>query len=265
MRLIYFDEAGLANPRHEPFLVVAGIMVHGDEQLNKVKIELERLLWRHVPPHQRSAFVFHATELFNGGGRVFKRYGADFIGAAEWPRERRLQIADEFAQILAQYRLPIAVGFADRQKFLEDFPQFQSLDQKNKNIMTHTVAYATSAVLAENWMRDHVPSENCLMVVEDNDQARESLRNFHNLLQNKEIFSYANHEKFGLVHLQRVQEDPLFQPKKPSNPLILADFVAYVFKRILADNTGPYTRFYNVFHENLILMNPAKIALALSS
>jgi len=32
VRMIYFDAAGLSNPKHEPYIVVAGVIIHGDRQ-----------------------------------------------------------------------------------------------------------------------------------------------------------------------------------------------------------------------------------------
>jgi hypothetical protein len=93
------DEAGISNPEQEPFLVVASVVIHGDNSLNGVQSELERIMKRHVPLVHWENFVFHATELFNGGGRVFKRERSDLIGPPQWPLERRLRIADEIMAI----------------------------------------------------------------------------------------------------------------------------------------------------------------------
>jgi hypothetical protein len=67
VRLVYMDEAGISKAAEEPFTVVAGVVVHADHQLNCVESALERILIRHIPERVRDGFVFHATELFNGG------------------------------------------------------------------------------------------------------------------------------------------------------------------------------------------------------
>jgi 2'-5' RNA ligase len=76
VRLVYADEAGLANPKHEPHLVVASVIVDADRKLIAVQRHLDRLVERHIPPEHQSDFVFHATELFNGGGKVLQKSGS---------------------------------------------------------------------------------------------------------------------------------------------------------------------------------------------
>ena len=41
MRLIYLDEAGISNIKQEPFVTMAGIIVHGDSQLRDVERRLK--------------------------------------------------------------------------------------------------------------------------------------------------------------------------------------------------------------------------------
>jgi hypothetical protein len=36
MRFIYLDEAGISNPAQEPYVVVAGAIVHADTQCHQV-------------------------------------------------------------------------------------------------------------------------------------------------------------------------------------------------------------------------------------
>ena len=78
VRLVYVDEAGISNPKQEPFLVVAAVIVDGDRQLRGVMRQLDKIVDRHIPQGHQTDFVFHATELFNGGGKVFK---GDYIRA----------------------------------------------------------------------------------------------------------------------------------------------------------------------------------------
>jgi len=86
-------------------------------------------------------------------------------------------------------------------------------------------------MFVEQWMRKNASDENCLMVVEDNDQARSTIRNLQNYNQDQwRAISEPKH--FEHFPLKKIQEDPLFQAKKRSNPLILADFAAYVFKKV---------------------------------
>ena len=59
MRFVFLDEGGIS--QHEPFVVVAGVIVHGDEQLIPLEKKLDRLIRKHIPEEQQPGFVFHAT------------------------------------------------------------------------------------------------------------------------------------------------------------------------------------------------------------
>ena len=37
VRLVYLDEAGISNPAHEPWLVVAGIVINADKQFKLIE------------------------------------------------------------------------------------------------------------------------------------------------------------------------------------------------------------------------------------
>src|SRR5436190_43243 len=104
--LAYIDEAGISNPQHEPFLVVAGVIVHADKKQLAVSRHLDRLVRRFIPPDKQDGFVFHATEIFGGVGKLFNR--------EDWPLPKRLEIADALAAIPASFGLPIVYGAVER-------------------------------------------------------------------------------------------------------------------------------------------------------
>jgi hypothetical protein len=91
------DEAGISHPDHEPWVVVGGVIVDADKKLIAVDRHLDALVKRHIPEDHRAGFVFHATELFNGGGKVVKR------NDPEWPLDRRLEIADSLAAVAKKF------------------------------------------------------------------------------------------------------------------------------------------------------------------
>jgi hypothetical protein len=73
MRFIFVDESGTGNPKFEPFIVVAAIIVHADKQLTKLEEYLGAMAAEFVPVETRHLFKgFHAVELYSGGA-VFKR------------------------------------------------------------------------------------------------------------------------------------------------------------------------------------------------
>jgi hypothetical protein len=251
LRLVYIDEAGISNRAQEPFLTVAGIIVDADNKLNAIENYLERLVNRHIPEEHRSGFVFHATELFNGGGKIFKREKADLIGPHEWPLERRLRIADELAAIPQKFDLPIALGWIDRANFPKAFDIPKEMPESYRTIAAHVCAFLNCEMIAEQWMRKYATNEICMLIVEDNDQARKNIREVHTYHQEKKLAQTLDENELKYFPLRKIKEDPLFQPKKPSNPLIVADFCAYVWKKYLMKDQR-YDRFFEPFKNKLV-------------
>jgi hypothetical protein len=229
VRLVYCDEAGISNPAHEPFVTVAGVIVQADNKLRGVENHLASLIRRHVPSRHQDGFVFHAKELFNGGGKVFDRKKVDFNGPVEFPLERRLEIADDIAKIPKKFDLQIAFGIIERATFHENFPVPVNASSKQRAVLAQGLAFMNCSMFVEHWMREHATDEVCLLVVEDNDQARTFIREIHTYHQRKDIAF----DKEATLHFpwRKIKEDPLFQPKRPTSPLSIADFFAYVWKR----------------------------------
>lgn len=250
LRLVYMDEAGISNPKQEPFLVVAGVIVHADQKLNAIERHLERILERHIPARHRDGFVFHAYELFSGVGKVFRRGKYDLIGAIEWPLERRLKIADELADIPRRFDLPIALQWVERAEFPRTFQLPDNFTEAQKTVSAHAAAFSSCAMMVEYWMRQSASDEVCMLIVEDNNEARKVIRDLHNYHQYKNLTNSLDDDPL-MLPLRKIKEDPLFQPKKPSHPLIVADFCAYVWKKILAEDKH-YDRFFEPMRNKII-------------
>jgi hypothetical protein len=122
VRVVYFDEAGVSNPKHEPFIVVVGVIVHADQKLIAVENYLEQVMRRHIPAELHDNFVFNAKHLFNGDNRLFKRHDP------EWPLERRLKIDDELAIIPKKFDLPIGEGWQERDSESPHLPGWEGLE-----------------------------------------------------------------------------------------------------------------------------------------
>ena len=87
--------------------------------------------------------------------------------------------------------------------------------------------------------------EICMMIVEDNDNARRFIRQFQNHYQQQEAVKTLDAEARKVFPFRRIKHDPLFEPKKRSSILQLADFWAYVAKRIAMNSADRrYRRFY---------------------
>jgi hypothetical protein len=232
-----------------------GVVVNVDDQLNAIENQLDRLMVRHIPARIRNqGFVFHATEVFNGG-KYIKRDKPSLIGPHEWPMERRQAIANDIIDILKKFKLPIAIGFVERSKFAANMGLPQGIPAAEETIAAHVATFMNCAMVAEQWMRKETQNENCLLVVENNDDAREMIKDVHRYHQDKKIEAVIDDRTKIHFPLRKIKEDPLFQPKKATSPLVLADFCAYIFKKYLMKNQH-YQPYLDKFIPNLISFDP---------
>ena len=246
VRLVYMDEAGISNPQHEPFVVVSGVMVDADKKLVAVERHLDSLVTRFIPEEHRDGFVFHANQLFNGGGPVFKR------NTDNWSLTERLKIADCLAAVPKKFKLPLCFGFVERAKF----PSTIDVDvfaRGDKTVAAHVIAFVTCAMQVEMWMRDHVPGEVCMLVVENNEQARQLISDTQATYQSasalrKMYDGIIAEREAQYFPYRRIKQRPLFEPKAPSSVLQLADFCAYVIKKRLMGDAR-YDRFFGPVYE----------------
>jgi hypothetical protein len=104
------------------------------------------------------------------------------------------------------------------------------------------MAFMACAMSAEHWMRRNAPNEVCMLVAENNDQAKNFIADSQIYHQDKRIIDQLSVWERKHFPLRKIKEDPLFQPKRQSHPLIVADFIAYVWKRVLMKDRR-YDRF----------------------
>jgi hypothetical protein len=64
VRLLYLDESGTND--EDPFLCVAGVLVHGDNQWPEIDRRILNLIDQYIPQQDRIGFCFHATDIFHG-------------------------------------------------------------------------------------------------------------------------------------------------------------------------------------------------------
>jgi uncharacterized protein DUF3800 len=237
VRLVYVDEAGMSNRQQEPFLVVGAVVVDADKKLVAVENHLDKIVRRYIPQEHWGDFIFHATHLFMWGGKVFTKNNPD------WPLSKRLEIADALAAIPKKFGLPVIASILERAKFPSDQEMAARWTPKEHLVASHVTAFITCAAQVNQWMKQHTNGEVCLMVVENNDQSRTLIREFQNEMQNPKIRDNISEEAKKLYPLRRIKHDPLFEPKKKSSILQLADFWSYVAKRI-AMGDQRYNRFF---------------------
>jgi hypothetical protein len=254
MRLVYVDEAGISNRVQEPFLTVAGVIVHADKDLIAVERQLDKLVEKHIPSEYHDGFVFHAMEIFNGGRKPFDRDDPD------WPLSRRLKIAEDLAAIPARFRLPLALSFVERAEFGKTIEKLDEAPPADRAVLEHVAGFMGCAMQVEHWMRQNAPDEVCLMVVEDNDRARRLIRETQQYHQQPALAAMLEPEPGRHFPFRKIKEDPHFQAKRKSSVLQLADFAAYVFKRItMNESDSRYAPFYEAMRRQVVRLDPESL------
>ena len=245
MRLIYIDEAGLSRPDDEPFLVVAGVIVDADKRLAQVEHRLGDLVRTYIPSEKQEGFVFHAHELFGGRGNVFDQ--------KFFKPDKRMELAKELAAMPKVFHLPLSYGYIERAKFPYTRPRDPALTDHQLLVYAHVSTFMSCAIRIEQWMRQKTKNEVCAMVVENNDASRKLLKDTQLHHQNDTICATFDDHSKKYFPLKKIREEPWFQEKKQSSPLQLADFCAYIFKRILMDpHRQPYREIFDMLLPKII-------------
>jgi hypothetical protein len=247
--MIYLDDAGLSNPRHEPFVVVAGVMVDADRHWLKLERHLEAMGDAYAPPDQRDKFFFHATELFSGGG---------FFPRDKWPREERWKILDQLVSIPEKFGLPVVAGWVERAKLAEKFP---GLDVATLTVHAQSIAYIICTYAAEMYMqrgKDIRPGEVASIVIENNNQARKQIAAMHGFNRNPKNADVLKSLKFGELVLKRVIGSPHFEEKGQSSLLQLGDVCAFAIKRRLMRKPES-NRFYSRLQPRMVILDKSEL------
>lgn len=223
VRYAYLDESGIGNAKYEPFVVVAGVVLHADKQLKAVERRLHELADKYVRPAQRAGFVFHAKEIYNGGA-VFDR--------ASYSLDRRKQILVDLCSIPQEFGLHAVMAYIDRRALTKQFP---SAKRSDVAIAAQTIASTACLVAIERFMREpDQDGEVATLVYENNDQAKRWIRETHNELRKGQASEWLSESVYAeYLPLQRIAETAFFAEKDESSALQIADAIAFTLNRKL--------------------------------
>jgi hypothetical protein len=221
MRSAYLDEAGIANPQQEPFVVVAGVILHIDKQWRALHAHFDKLIEKFVPEHQRDGFIFHAQEIWHGT-KTFDRktYQGD-----------RKEVLKALCQTITEFQLPIVFGIADRRaiaKFVKDEPGGK--DPKTHTFTGFMAAFGEAAIRSDVWMRLYADPSECLsLVMENNNELKKYAKAVFRELRRKTPHPVL--AKVRQLPITRIVDAPSFMDKSEAPPLQLADLCAFILKR----------------------------------
>lgn len=247
MRFAYLDESGIGNAKAEPFVVVAGVIVHADLQIRAIEQYLRDMAGDYVHPQLRKFTRFHAKELFNGG-KTFNRQ--------TYPQELRWKILREICEIPKKFDLPVVMGFVPREKYKAT--TFRSNWNDKKLAVGAQVLASTCCLIAvEKYMRQTDGSEVAALVYENNDDARGLIRNTQQMLRDSDFTTHLSDDFLGAawreyLPLSRIVESPLFSEKNDSSILQVADALAWSINRKLR-NADKCDMFFEPIDKQLIV------------
>jgi hypothetical protein len=235
VRFVFIDEGGIS--RDEPFAVVAGVFVHGDEQLIPLEKELERLKQKYIPEEEQKDFVFHATEIWSGTGKVFKN-------REKWPLHLRLSILHDLARIPCRLNIPIVYHGYERAKYAATEAEIKRAGREptdfERHVAVHATAFCVTILRTEEIMRVKWASEVAQLVAEDNDQVRSLVRGTQEIFLDPSKADGPVHPN-KILPLRKIRGSIHFAKKSESPPLQLADICAFIIRGHLAKHpkVGP--------------------------
>lgn len=222
MRFAYLDESGIGDPRREPHVVVAGVIVHADLQLKSIEKYLFDMIEDCVRPEDRANFTFHAKELYNGG-RILRR--------EVYPKNFRHKVLRELCEIPAKFDLPVVMGSVEKAHLQGNYTQ-----SKPRDIAIAAQAMASTACLIsiERYMRRaEQANEVAALVYENNEQAKRLIRSTHNFLRKPSaaLSREGDDEWNKYIPLQRIAETAFFAEKTESSIIQVADAIAFAINK----------------------------------
>jgi hypothetical protein len=240
LRFTYVDESGISE--HEPFVVVAGVLIDGDNVLAPVEDHLEALMHEHIPETDWDKFYFHAKDIWQGTGY--------FRGRDVWPRERRMRLLRELAWIPGRFNLPIVFGFQEKANIARRVPQFSTVTPHERSILCHAYGFLGMALNLERFMRAELPDEVTFLTVEDRADVRQILKKLQALLKRRGA-DVAFVESADALPLRKIRDTPHFAGKRECQLLQLADACAFIINGHLRRASGN-NEFYDALWPTMV-------------
>ena len=218
VRIAFLDETGIANILHEPFAIVAGMIVLGDVDYIPLRKKLDELVNQFPATHIEKRFI-HTAQIFGGYTPFTEENG--------WDVARRFKLLNDLAELPRTLKLPAVWGHFDRSRFVDDPRNFT----KNESHYSHVHAAVNCTLQVERFMREFCPeNEICSIVMENRNGVQNMLRDAHRYHVRIAEEDVQGNNKYWLP-IKRIIGTPHFEEKEDAGLLQLADFLAFVLKR----------------------------------
>ena len=219
MQLVYLDEAGKANETHEPYLVVAGVIVNPDQKWRPLEEYFMELSKRCFPKHDGPPVVFHAMHIFHGT-HLFPR--------EEWSMPRRIKLLERLAGVPKEFGLTIVQGYAHRATVRSWLEQTSPrMTPKQIRAYTHAIAFFNAVRRVENYMFSKAKNEVAMLIAEDTPEIKQTIHALHKLYTDRSIRDLPE----NAFRSNRIVDAVHFATKDQSLLLQIADHCAFIMKR----------------------------------
>jgi len=236
VRIAHLDESGTGDPKREPFVVVAAVVIDGNKQWKALGQYLSDMAEQWVPKDKKPEFIaFHATELY-AGGKIFERIDGDF--EHWWP------ILDELVSIPEKFDLPVIFGYVPRRWFLPGGQQYKPDLSIEPLVLAQMMAFTMCSIGIEHWMqRATAPDEVAQMIMEHNDQTHKRIKETQRLIADPKYRTMLSPASREFFNISRIMWPINFQQKTDSSILQVADACAWAIRRRLSRERNS-ERFY---------------------
>jgi hypothetical protein len=243
VQLVYLDEAGISNKMHEPYLVVAGVIVNADQKWKHLEQHFLALAEELTPdfvPYYGKQLIFHAKDIWHGTG-LFDR--------KKWSLATRMKILEQLATIPNKFDLPIVLGYLNRDQFHAYCIEHQPRLSRNAiDLWAHGDAFLNSIKRVEKWMELNAPDEVAMLIAEDRDRVKKIIDAIHSTYTDRSNAKMRDGEVQILIEpMRRTKElmlaepfrsqfivDAIYFARKESSLLLqIADHCAFFAKRKL--------------------------------
>lgn len=222
VRLVYLDETGISNPTHEPYLIVAGVIISGDQDWRPLERHIISLRRKYLPEEAQKYFVFHAKDIW---------HGTKYFDRSKWPLEVRRNILKDLADIPRRFHLPVVGSVIDRAAFVESVrPQLVAGSNPTAISTTglaYTAAFMNVVMDVDGWMGANAPAEMAMLIVEDRDKVKESIRGIHSRYTDPLL------DEPNTLITKHIVDTVNFAAKEDSILLQIADTCCFVMRRAM--------------------------------
>jgi hypothetical protein len=204
VRYVYLDENGTGDPAKEPFVIVAGVMVHAvASEWKVVENHLNGLADEFALPEDRLHFCFHAQQLFTGGKKEFRD---------KYPLQNRHDALAAICEMPQRFSLPVFMYAIDRAAYAARKPDLSQKELLTEELMHASIACATGI---ERYMREHMPpDEVATLVYEHNSDKNQHIADYHQLFRSDMIDPELEKlETRRLLKFEKIIEGAMFSKK----------------------------------------------------